>query len=300
MGYVRLFIELRKEESGEAAGQARIEMQDRAGRVDVKVRGVLMGLAEGEPYQAVLVCENAGRYREYPVGQCSANARGQASLLYRGSVQTEPGDPLGIGSFKAIAARSGGKRIVGYRLEPILLPERYDEPARAESLPEAEEAASPEAAAKEESVKEELSAAAEPVLEEIMPESPAAEEDVVLEEPAFAESKPVDEPERIEIEEVSSERIVDEENGTDPLPVYVLKDLNQVEEVCGEAGRRAFDRYHHLILVRQGEKSRLGMPCRYRSSQQEELEADGYTEFMTPHGGAPSYGEFGYWMKRLE
>lgn len=300
MGYVRLFIELRKEDSGEAAGQARIEMQDRPGRVDVKVRGVLMGLAEGEPYQAVLVCENAGSYREYPVGQCSANSRGQASLMYRGSVQAEPGDPLGIGSFKAILARSGGKRVVGYRFEPVLIPDRYEEPARAEHLPEEEDSVVMETAAAVVAVEEPI-AAEEPALEERAAEPPVEEDGFVSAESVLEEPVSIEEPEVVKAEAAVSREVSPmQETGADPLPVYVLQDLNQVEEICGEAGRRAFDRYHHLILVRQGEKSQLGMPCRYRSSQQEELQADGYTEFMTPHGGAPSYGEFGYWMKRLE
>ena len=248
------------------------------------------------------MCENAGSYREYPVGQCSANSRGQASLMYRGSVQAEPGDPLGIGSFKAILARSGGKRVVGYRFEPVLIPDRYEEPVRAEHLPEEEDSAVMETAAAAEEAVEELIVAEEPALAEVAAEPPEAEESVVPAESDSAEVMSREEPEAVEAEEaVSGENVVPvQEMGIDPLPVYVLQDLNQVEEICGEAGRRAFDRYHHLILVRQGEKSQLGMPCRYRSSQQEELQADGYTEFMTPHGGAPSYGEFGYWMKRLE
>jgi len=186
--------------------------------------------------------------------------------------------------------------------EPVLIPDRYEEPVRAEHLPEEEDSAVMETAAAAEEAVEELIVAEEPALAEVAAEPPEAEESVVPAESDSAEVMSREEPEAVEAEEaVSGENVVPvQEMGIDPLPVYVLQDLNQVEEICGEAGRRAFDRYHHLILVRQGEKSQLGMPCRYRSSQQEELQADGYTEFMTPHGGAPSYGEFGYWMKRLE
>lgn len=278
MGYIRLFIELQREDTGEAAGQARIEMQDHMGRIDIKVRAVLMGLAEGEACQAALVCEHMGRYREYPAGQCSANARGQASLLYRAGISAEPGDALSVGNFKAIVARSGGKRIVGYRSERLVIPDSYEEPVRpqpaepepiAEAVEAAEEQSEPVSTWEEPPVQAEVAEMPEPASEEIEEEKPSV---------AMAANAGVK---------------------TAPLPIYVLQDLEQVAEVCGDAGKRAFDRYHHLILIRQGEESRLGMPCRYRSSQQAELEADGYTEFMTPHGGAPSYGEFGYWMKKL-
>ena len=41
MGYVRLFIELKYEDTGASCGQARIELQDRPGHMDGKVRCAL-------------------------------------------------------------------------------------------------------------------------------------------------------------------------------------------------------------------------------------------------------------------
>lgn len=271
MGYLRLFIELQNEISGEAAGQARVELQDRPGRVDIKVRGVMMGLTEGDTYQAALVSEHMGRYQEYPLGACTAGPRGQATLMYRGSFPAEPGDNLGVGGFKAFIARCGGKRVVGYRFEKLAIPDGYEEPVRPQEPQEEEQPAAeavPEAEA--EIVME---AAPEPEME---PEAAPAEEPAPATEP---ESKT--------------------ETRALPEPVYVLHDLEQVDQVCGSAGKRAFERYHHLILIQQGGENLLGMPCRYRSSQQEELAGEGYQEFVTPHGGAPSYGEFGYWVKKL-
>ncbi|MBQ7050186.1 MAG: hypothetical protein IJN87_06095 [Firmicutes bacterium] len=78
-----------------------------------------------------------------------------------------------------------------------------------------------------------------------------------------------------------------------------MRDLSQVDLVCGDAGRRAFQRYRHLILAQQGPVNYLGIPCRFRPTHRMELADEGYTLFYTPHGDEPGFGEFGYWMKRL-
>lgn len=279
MGYLRLFMELQDEGSGAPAGQARVELQDRPGRMEVKVRAAFSGLTEGDVYEAALVCENRGQYREYPLGLCTVNLRGQASLLYRAGVPVEAGDVLGIGNFKALIARAGthpgtrlsGKRIVGYRKEKLMIPDSYEEPVRPEE-------AAPEEAAK---APEETIAVPEAIPE---PEpTPESVPEIEVEPESEPEPAPVPEP----------------QPQARPEMVYVLQNLEEVDQVCGEAGKRAFGRYHHLILLRREEETLLGMPCRYRPSGRQELAAEGYQEFVTPHGGEPSYGEFGYWMKRL-
>lgn len=278
MGYLRLFIELRRENTGESCGQARIELQDRPGRIDCKVRCALMGLPEGDVYEAALVSEYAGRYQEYPLGSFVVNVRGQAGLMFRGSFSADNAGDLGVGGFKAIIARGGGKRVVGYRWEPILIPDSYEEPVRP-SEPEPEPAF--------EGVAAELEQEAVPEPEVV---ETAAEETAQIEEPVMEEAM---------IEEVEVPIKETAVQGFQPQAVYVMRELLQVEAVCGEAGKRAFERYHHLVLMQQDEKSFLGMPCRYRSGQQQELADEGYVEFYTPHGGAPTYGEFGYWVKPL-
>ena len=277
MGYLRLFIELRRENTGESCGQARIELQDRPGRMDCKVRCALMGLPEGDVYEAALVSEYAGRYQEYPLGSFAVNVRGQAGLMFRGSFPADNTGGLGVGGFKAFIARGGGKRVVGYRWEPILIPDSYEEPVRpsepetAESEPEQEAEPEPEVV---ETAAEETAQIEEPVVEE-----------PIIEEAAIEEAA-------MPVQELAIQSF-------QPQAVYVMRELVQVEAVCGEAGKRAFERYHHLVLMQQDEKSFLGMPCRYRSGQQQELADEGYVEFYTPHGGAPTYGEFGYWVKPL-
>lgn len=304
MGYLRLFIELRREDMGEGCGQARVELQERPGRVDCKVRLGLMNLPAGQAYEAALVCQQGGRYREYPLGAFAANLRGQAGPVFRGSFADEPG-ALPITGFKAIVMRpqaadvGGRSRIVGYRFDPVLIPERYEEPAKEPveepELPTAEMAAEPQ--------KE-----PEPPVEEAAPESDEVPE--VLPEVAWEEAEPeepeetdtpLDEAEHPEPDMEKLRRMVEEEEPRrfSPLAVYVLRELSQVELFCGDAGRRAFQRYRHLILMQYDKENYLGIPYRFRPSQREELAAEGYTEFYTPHGEAPGYGEFGYWMKRL-
>ena len=82
-----------------------------------------MGLPEGDVYEAALVSEYAGRYQEYPLGSFAVNVRGQAGLMFRGSFPADNTGGLGVGGFKAFIARGGGKRVVGYRWEPVDLPQ---------------------------------------------------------------------------------------------------------------------------------------------------------------------------------
>ena len=370
MAYLRLFIELQSENTGASHGQARVELQNRPGQVDVKMRGVLTGLWSGDVYEAALVSERKGRYREYPLGQFIVNGRGQANLLFRGSFSDEAEDGLGVAGFKAFVARSGRKRIVGYRGEYISIPDQYED-VTAEVIPEPE--AIQESELPEEIV--ETAAAVEPEIVDTPEESaevPAEEENAEVED--VEESIPVDssgvieeentcqfdeaisseegletasvetQEEKAEIQNEVAETAAAEEEiaavnapvdevadveetaavepaeelpvepaapvsaeaepptliaKSLPEPVYVIRDLGEVSELCGSAGAHAFQRYHHLIFIEQGSEHLLGMPSRYRPSQHEELAEDGYTEFFTPHGGAPSYGEFGYWMKKV-
>ena len=248
---------------------------------------------------------------------------------------------MGVAGFKAFVARSGRKRIIGYRGEYISIPDQYED-VTAEVVQEAEEL--PVSWVPEE---ESVEATAEPEIADVPEESvevPAEEENAEVED--AEESIPVDSSGIIEeeedtcqfdeavlseeavavnapVEEVSEEEETAAVEPTEELPVepaapvsaeaeppaliakslpepiYVIRDLGEVNELCGDAGARAFRRYHHLIFIEQGSDHLLGMPSRYRPSQHEELAGDGYTEFFTPHGGAPSYGEFGYWMKKV-
>lgn len=300
MGYLRIFIELRQDGGGDSCGQARVELQDRPGRVDCKVRCALMGLPAGASYEAALVSEQGGQYREYPLGTWHVNSRGQAGLMFRG---TFPAEPLGVAQFKAIVARGSGKRVVGYRFDPLPIPDSYEEPVRSD-LSQGEAAG--ETKVQSESldpaeVTEEVSAADLPAEKEAEEEMQTEEGTREAVQPQPVEATPVDEPESAEpvwkpLPEPAPRR---KPQTLAPQALYVIRELSQVEAVCGQAGRRAFERYHHLVLLQSEGESYLGMPCRYRPSQQMELGGDGYTEFYTPHGGAPTYGEFGYWVKQL-
>ena len=363
MSYLRLFIELRREDTGANCGQARVELQDRPGRVDCKVRCGLMGLPVGRTYEMALACEQGGRYKEYPLGQFVTNPRGQAGPMFRGSFPIEPAE-IPVTNFKAVVARCSdetsyqrGGRIVGYRFEPMLIPDRYeeplslDEPVEEPMEPEAEEAIEPvvepepEVAVEPETIMEpepaveperwpesepvpepEMWSEPEPGLEpEMWPEpEPAAEPEMWpepepglepemwpepesgLEPEMWPEPEAVPEPEALpefpmpEVP-VIQQRSLKEEQPPQfaPVAVYVLRDLSQVDLVCGNAGRRAFQRYRHLILAQQDKENYLGIPCRFRPSQRIELAEEGYTQFYAPHGEEPGFGEFGYWMKRL-
>lgn len=303
MSYLRLFIELRKEESNIPCGQVRVELQDHPGRVDCKVRCSLMGLQPGQLYEMVLVCEQGGRYKEYPLGPFVVNPRGQAGPMFRGSFEMEPGQ-IPVTEFKAVIARSSGAgRLIGFRFEPMLIPWRYEEEAmvEAEADTEREPEVEPETVAEPES---EIILDPETVEEtETLVESAVAEEPVVLQEPMEEYEPPEVSPAAVESmeEEPSVERTSKPVASEvfSPTAIYVLRDLSQVDLVCGDAGRRAFQRYRHLILAQQGPVNYLGIPCRFRPTHRMELADEGYTLFYTPHGDEPGFGEFGYWMKRL-
>ena len=303
MSYLRLFIELRKEESNIPCGQVRVELQDHPGRVDCKVRCSLMGLQPGQLYEMALVCEQGGRYKEYPLGPFVVNPRGQAGPMFRGSFEMEPGQ-IPVTEFKAVIARSlGGGRLIGFRFEPMLIPWRYEEESMAEPEldTEREPEVEPEAVAEPES---KITLDPETVEEaEVLVESAVAEEPVVLQEPVEEYEPPEVSPAAVELieEEPSVERTSKPVASEvfSPTAIYVLRDLSQVDLVCGDAGRRAFQRYRHLILAQQGPVNYLGIPCRFRPTHRMELADEGYTLFYTPHGDEPGFGEFGYWMKRL-
>lgn len=303
MSYLRLFIELRKEESNIPCGQVRVELQDHPGRVDCKVRCSLMGLQPGQLYEMALVCEQGGRYKEYSLGPFVVNPRGQAGPMFRGSFEAEPGQ-IPVTEFKAVIARSAGAgRLIGFRFEPILIPWKYEEESMAEAEPkvEREPEAEPETVAEPES---EITLDPETVEEaEALVESTVAEEPVVLQESMEENEPPEVSPAAVESmeEEPSVERTSKPlaSEVFSPTAIYVLRDLSQVDLVCGDAGRRAFQRYRHLILAQQGPVNYLGIPCRFRPTHRMELADEGYTLFYTPHGDEPGFGEFGYWMKRL-
>lgn len=303
MSYLRLFIELRKEESNIPCGQVRVELQDHPGRVDCKVRCSLMGLQPGQLYEMALVCEQGGRYKEYPLGPFVVNPRGQAGPMFRGSFEMEPGQ-IPVTEFKAVIARSAGAgRLIGFRFEPILIPWRYEE----ESMAEPESVCEPKLEVEPETVAEpesEITLDPETVEEaETLVESAVTEEPVVLQEPMEEYEPPEVSPAAVESmeEEPSVERTSKPVASEvfSPTAIYVLRDLSQVDLVCGDAGRRAFQRYRHLILAQQGSVNYLGIPCRFRPTHRMELADEGYTLFYTPHGDEPGFGEFGYWMKRL-
>ena len=138
---------------------------------------------------------------------------------------------------------------------------------------------------------------------ETLGESAVDEEPVVLQEPMVEYEPPEVWPAAVESmeEEPSVERTSKPVASEvfSPTAIYVLRDLSQVDLVCGDAGRRAFQRYRHLILAQQGSVNYLGIPCRFRPTHRMELADEGYTLFYTPHGDEPGFGEFGYWMKRL-
>lgn len=303
MSYLRLFIELRKEESNIPCGQVRVELQDHPGRVDCKVRCSLMGLQPGQLYEMALVCEQGGRYKEYPLGPFVVNPRGQAGPMFRGSFEAEPGQ-IPVTEFKAVIARSAGAgRLIGFRFEPMLIPWKYEEESMAEpeSDTEREPEAEPETVAEPES---EITLDPETVEEaETLGESAVAEEPVVLQESMEENEPPEVSPAAVEsIEEEPSVERTSKPLASEvfsPTAIYVLRDLSQVDLVCGDAGRRAFQRYRHLILAQQGSVNYLGIPCRFRPTHRMELADEGYTLFYTPHGDEPGFGEFGYWMKRL-
>ena len=303
MSYLRLFIELRKEESNIPCGQVRVELQDHPGRVDCKVRCSLMGLQPGQLYEMALVCEQGGRYKEYPLGPFVVNPRGQAGPMFRGSFEMEPGQ-IPVTEFKAVIARSsGGGRLVGFRFEPMLIPWKYEEESMAEqeSVCEPKPEVEPEAVDQPETENNLNPEAVEEA--EALVESTVAEEPVVLQE-SMEENEPLEvSPAAVESmkEEPSVERTSKPVASEvfSPTAIYVLRDLSQVDLVCGDAGRRAFQRYRHLILAQQGPVNYLGIPCRFRSTHRMELADEGYTLFYTPYGDEPGFGEFGYWMKRL-
>lgn len=303
MSYLRLFIELRKEESNIPCGQVRVELQDHPGRVDCKVRCSLMGLQPGQLYEMALVCEQSGRYKEYPLGPFVVNPRGQAGPMFRGSFEMEPGQ-IPVTEFKAVIARSvGAGRLIGFRFEPILIPWKYEEESMAEpeSDTEREPEVEPETVAEPESA---MNPEPETVEEaESLVESTVAEESMVLQESMEENEPPEVSPAAVESmeEEPSVERTSKPVASEvfSPTAIYVLRDLSQVDLVCGDAGRRAFQRYRHLILAQQGPVNYLGIPCRFRPTHRMELADEGYTLFYTPHGDEPGFGEFGYWMKRL-
>ena len=303
MSYLRLFIELRKEESNIPCGQVRVELQDQPGRVDCKVRCSLMGLQPGQLYEMALVCEQGGRYKEYPLGPFVVNPRGQAGPMFRGSFEMEPGQ-IPVTEFKAVIARSAGAgRLIGFRFEPMLIPWKYEEESMAEpeSDTEREPEAEPETVAEPES---EITLDPETVEEAgALVESAVEEEPVVLQEPMKEYEPPEVSPAAVESmeEEPSVERTSKPVASEvfSPTAIYVLRDLSQVDLVCGDAGRRAFQRYRHLILAQQGQVNYLGIPSRFRPTHRVELADEGYTLFYTPHGDEPGFGEFGYWMKRL-
>ncbi len=288
MSYLRLFIELRKEDTNAPCGQVRVELQDHPGRVDCKVRCGLMGLTPGQTYEMALVCEQNGRYKEYPVGPFVVSPRGQAGPMFRGSFESEPGQ-IPVTDFKAVVARGQGSgRLVGFRFEPMLIPWQYEEEPEAEPEPDAE----PEAVAEPEA---EINPEPEAFEEaEALPESAVAEEPMILQ-------KPMEEYEPPKVSPAAAESIEEEPIAAEfaPTAIYVMRDLSQVDLVCGDAGRRAFQRYRHLILAQQGKENYLGIPSRFRPTQRMELAGDGYTLFYMPHGDEPGFGEFGYWMKRL-
>lgn len=303
MSYLRLFIELRKEESNIPCGQVRVELQDHPGRVDCKVRCSLMGLQPGQLYEMALVCEQGGRYKEYPLGPFVVNPRGQAGPMFRGSFEMEPGQ-IPVTEFKAVIARnSGGGRLVGFRFEPMLIPWKYEE----ESMAEQESVCEPKPEVEPEAVDQpetENNLNLEAVEEaEALVESTDAEEPVVLQESMEENEPPEVSPAAVEsIEEEPSVERTSKPVASEvfsPTAIYVLRDLSQVDLVCGDAGRRAFQRYRHLILAQQGQVNYLGIPCRFRPTHRMELADEGYTLFYTPHGDEPGFGEFGYWMKRL-
>lgn len=275
MSYMRLFIELRKEESNAPCGQVRVELQDQPGRVDCKVRCGLMGLPVGQLYDMALVCEQGGRYKEYPLGPFTVNPRGQAGPMFRGSFPAEP-DQIPVTEFKAVVARgSGDSRLVGFRFEPMLIPWQYNEEPEVAEEPEVSEL--------------------EEMAEDKIPLPEPMEEPVILPEPV-SEPEPSEAPPMAVFapEATSKPKAV-----FAPEAIFVLRDLNQVDLMCGDAGRRAFQRYRHLILAQQGKENYLGIPCRFRPTHKAELAEEGYTLFYTPHGDEPGFGEFGYWMKRL-
>lgn len=305
MSYMRLFIELRKEESSAPCGQVRVELQDQPGRVDCKVRCSLVGLPSGQSYEMALLCEQGGRYQEYPLGQFGVNPRGQAGPMFRGSFPEELGQ-IPVTEFKAVVARGAGdSRLVGFRFEPMLIPWRYEESPAAEVVEEAAPAAEPEAAVEavvEPAVEPMVEAMEEPTVEMAYTEN-ESEIVYVKEEttPEMTEKKEVlPESEEIEegvvLKEAAAER---EPTAFAPTAIFVMRDLSQVDLMCGAAGRRAFQRYRHLILAQQGKENYLGIPCRFRPTHKIELAEEGYTLFYTPHGDEPGFGEFGYWMKRL-
>ena len=303
MSYLRLFIELRKEDTNIPCGQVRVELQDHPGRVDCKVRCSLMGLQTGQLYEMAMVCEQGGRYKEYPLGPFVVNPRGQAGPMFRGSFEMEPGQ-IPVTEFKAVIARSSGAgRLIGFRFEPMLIPWKYEEESMAEpeSDTEREPEVEPETVAEPES---EITLDPETVEEaEALVESAVTEEPVVLQEPMEEYEPPEVPPAAVESmeEEPSVERTSKPVASEvfSPTAIYVLRDLSQVDLVCGDAGRRAFQRYRHLILAQQGPVNYLGIPCRFRPTHRMELADEGYTLFYTPHGDEPDFGEFGYWMKRL-
>ena len=300
MSYLRLFIELRNEDTGAACGQVRVELQDQPGRVDGKVRCSLMGLPAGQLYEMALVCEQGGHYKEYPVGQFGVNPRGQAGPMFRGSFPNEP-RAIPVTEFKAVIARgSEGNRLVGFRWEPILIPWKYEKSSAVETENVYVNEEAPADLACTSKVEEPEILTCMEVVEEnmILPEAASKQEEAEVAPAAFIEPEEVTEiAAAMDATDITETKVANDLFSPDAI--FVLRDLSQVNLVCGDAGRHAFQRYRHLILAQQDQVNYFGIPCRFRPTQQMELAEEGYTLFYTPHGDEPGYGEFGYWMKRL-
>jgi hypothetical protein len=179
----------------------------------------------------------------------------------------------------------------------MLIPWRYEETSTAKVVEEAAPTAESEP-----TVGPVVEAMEEPAIEMAYTENESETVHVKEETtPKMTEKKEVmPEPEEIEdgvvLQEATAER---GPAAFAPTAIFMLRELSQVDLVCGDGGRRAFQRYRHLILAQQGNENYLGIPCRFRPTHEAELAEEGYTLFYTPHGDVPSFGEFGYWMKRL-
>lgn len=266
-----------------ARGMLRAEVRDQALKIRIQLEGVTP--APYGTYHAEMICVRDGRYRKYALGPVRTDPRGRGELLYR----------------CALGGSSAGPRPEDYQVFRVqkgypdptdLLTARVENAARWQELEEWQEHSVPKA---EEGPPALPVSAPEPIPEEVpeVTEAPRVQAPPPIKTEDEGESLMRQMPEIHPFYQSRQKWVRVDPGDLSPLPCN-LTELENSPFVM-----RAYTRYKHLILSKEGKEYQLGIPGRYIPEMAQEAAAEQCHEFRAAHGQSPKRGDFGYWIRRI-
>ena len=266
-----------------ARGMLRAEVRDQALKIRIQLEGVTP--APYGTYHAEMICVRDGRYRKYALGTVRTDARGHGELLYRcalggSGVGPRPED------YQVFRVQKG------YPDPTDLLTARVENAARWQELEEWQEHSASKA---EKTPPALLVSAPEPIPEEVSEAIEAPRVQAPLQEKTEDEGENMMRhmPEILPFYQSRQKWVRVDPGDLSPLPCN-LTELENSAFVM-----RAYTRYKHLVLSKEGKEYQLGIPGRYIPEMAQEAAAEQCHEFRAAHGQSPKRGDFGYWIRRI-